>query len=107
MVVLDVADKLRLDATDGSFGVGEDQERANFVISLDTSEWWDSDAIAAAQPGEDGIIRVDAQNNTEIRDALLGKLGAQITLHLDANGDEKLDDNERANILATGGLIAP
>ncbi|MEC9397119.1 MAG: hypothetical protein VX475_05865 [Myxococcota bacterium] len=107
MVVLDVADKLRLDATDGSFGVGEDQERANFVISLDTSEWWDSDAIAAAQPGEDGIIRVDAQNNTEIRDALLGKLGAQITLHLDANGDEKLDDNERSNILATGGLIAP
>ena len=107
LVVLDVADKLKLDATDGSFTVGEGQERANFVISLDTTTWWDGDAIASAEAGEDGIIRVDAQNNSAVRDALLAKLGAQITLHLDANGDEQLDDAERADVLATGGLVDP
>lgn len=105
VVVLDVSDKLALDASNERFGVSEDAAR--FVISLDTTAWWDAEAIAMAEAGEDGIIRIDAENNSSVRDALVGQLGDKITLHLDRDGDNALDDTERAEVLASGGLVAP
>lgn len=105
-VVLDVSDKMRLEAVGGSFAI-DGRETTSLVVSLDAASWFDAETLDAAVLDADDALVVDAQHNAPVLAKFIEGMRSDITLLLDDDGDGELSDAERAAPLATGGLVAP
>lgn len=105
-IVLEVSDKMRLEAVGDSFAL-DGRETTSLVVSLDAASWFDAATLDAATLDADDTIVVDAEHNAPVLAKVIEGMRSDITLLLDDDGDGDLSDAERGAPLATGGLVAP
>jgi hypothetical protein len=98
-------DPFRLDAEDDPFALPEGESA--LLVSFAMNEWFDADALDAAEVSErDGepFITIDDRENRALHDAFRDTLRASARLHRDIDGDGILDESDRAQLLGVGVL---
>jgi len=95
-------DHLELVARGGAFAVAADTSA--LLIGIDALTWLTGIDLDAAVVGGDGVIRIDAQNNTALGDVFDANVAGGIRLFEDQDGDSRLDPEEHddTDVLADG-----